>query len=191
VPRLWTDTIDEHRRAVRDATLDAAEALVAERGLLAVTMSQIAERAGIGRATLYKYFPDVDAVLVAWHERQVAAHLETLMAIGGREAPAIERLEAVLEAYALLSHGRHGNELAALLHRTDHVARAHARLAGFIEELVREAAASGDVRSDVPAAELASYCLHALAGSSRLRSKPAVGRLVKVTLAGLREAAGG
>jgi AcrR family transcriptional regulator len=75
VPRLWDDTIQAHRAAVRDAILDTAAALVAEHGLLAVTMSQIAETTGIGRATLYKYFPDVEANLVAWHERQITAHL--------------------------------------------------------------------------------------------------------------------
>jgi hypothetical protein len=29
VPKLWTDAADEHRRAVRDATLDATARLVA------------------------------------------------------------------------------------------------------------------------------------------------------------------
>jgi len=75
MPKLWDETIEAHRRAVRDATLDTAAALVAERGLRAVTMSQIAEETGIGRATLYKYFPDVEAILVAWHERHISAHL--------------------------------------------------------------------------------------------------------------------
>src|SRR5262245_17985636 len=76
VPRLWNDTIDAHRRAVRDATIDTTAALVAKHGLRAVTMAQIAEETGIGRATLYKYFPDVESILLAWHERQIAAHLE-------------------------------------------------------------------------------------------------------------------
>jgi len=65
VPKLWTVTIEEHRRAVRDATLDTTAALVAERGLASVPMSQIAAETGIGRATLYKYFPDVEAILAA------------------------------------------------------------------------------------------------------------------------------
>src|SRR5713101_6254962 len=78
VPKLWDETIEAHRHAVRDATLDAAAALVAEHGLLSVTMSQIAEETGIGRATLYKYFSDVEAILVARHERQVTSHLEHL-----------------------------------------------------------------------------------------------------------------
>ena len=55
MPKLWTDTIQAHRREVRDAVLDATAALVGEHGLRAVTMSQIANKIGIGRATLYKY----------------------------------------------------------------------------------------------------------------------------------------
>jgi AcrR family transcriptional regulator len=52
---------------VREAILDATGELVLSRGLLAVTMSDIAEATGIGRATLYKYFPGVEAILNAWH----------------------------------------------------------------------------------------------------------------------------
>ena len=50
MPRLWTETIEEHRRAVHDATLDTTAALAREHGLASVTMSQIAAAAGIGRA---------------------------------------------------------------------------------------------------------------------------------------------
>ena len=55
VPKLWNETIEAHRRAVRDAILETTAALVVEHGLTSVTMSQIAEETGIGRATLYKY----------------------------------------------------------------------------------------------------------------------------------------
>jgi hypothetical protein len=40
VPKLWNETIEAHRRAVRDATLDTTAALEAEHGLASVTMSQ-------------------------------------------------------------------------------------------------------------------------------------------------------
>jgi len=186
VPNLWNETIEAHRRAVRDATLDTAAALVAEHGLASVTMSKIAEETGIGRATLYKYFPDVEAILVAWHERQVTSHLEHLIAIRDQAGDAGERLETVLEAFALISHQRHGTELAALLHRGEHVFRAQQRLSDLIRDLLIEGAATGDLRDDVAPDELASYCLHALTAASSLPSKAAVRRLVTVTLAGLR-----
>src|SRR5206468_9446653 len=109
IPKLWHQTIQAHRREVRDAILDTAAALVAKHGLRSVTMSQIAEETGIGRATLYKYFSGVEAILLAWHERQVTGHLDYLAAVGHQAGDAGERLEAVLEAYALISHESHGH----------------------------------------------------------------------------------
>jgi AcrR family transcriptional regulator len=186
MPKLWNETIETHRRAVRDATLDTAAALVFKHGLASVTMSRIAAETGIGRATLYKYFPDVEAILAAWHERQVSGHLEQLAKVRDRAGRAGERLEAVLETFALMSHGHHGSELAALLHRGEHVARAQRQLSDFIRDLLAEGASTGELRDDVAPGELASYCLHALAAATSLPSKAAVRRLVKVTLAGLR-----
>jgi AcrR family transcriptional regulator len=189
VPKLWTDTIEAHRRSVHAAILDATWTLVTERGLLSVTMSQIAERTGIGRATLYKYFPDVESVLHACHQRLVARHLEHLADLGNRPGDPDERLWTVLEAYALIAHhrGRHGPpELAALLHRGEHVEQAQQQLLGLIGDLLTDVAEAGRLRADVAPEELASYCLHALAAASRLPTEAAVRRLVMVTLAGLR-----
>ena len=92
MPKLWTDTVATHREEVRQAVLDAAGELVARDGLWAVSMSRLAEAAGIGRATLYKYFADVEEVLAAWHARQVSAHLADLATVaagpGERVGPA-------------------------------------------------------------------------------------------------------
>jgi AcrR family transcriptional regulator len=189
VPRLWNETIEAHRREVREAILDTTAALVAEDGLRAVTMSRIAEETGIGRATLYKYFSDVEAILLAWHERQISGHLDYLAEVRDQARDPGERLEAVLEAYALISHeahGHHNRELAAFLHRDEQVARAEQQLRDMIRDLMTEGAASGDLRDDVAPDELATYCVYALAAAGSLSSKAAVRRLVSVTLAGLR-----
>jgi AcrR family transcriptional regulator len=189
VPKLWSETIDAHRRTVREAILDTTWALVTENGLLSVTMSQIAGSTGIGRATLYKYFPDVETILLACHERHVAGHLARLAELGKQPGGAEGRLAAVLGAYALISHhrGRHGTEeLGVLLHRGEHVDRAQQQIVDLIRELLLEVAADGGLRDDVAADELAQFCLHALTAASSLSSEAAVGRLVAVTLAGLR-----
>jgi AcrR family transcriptional regulator len=192
MPKLWNESIEAHRHAVREATLDATAALVAEHGLLAVTMSRIAEETGIGRATLYKYFPDVESILAAWHERQITHHLEQLTHVRDQAGDPGDRVHAVLQAYALICHERdehHGTEIAALLHRGEHVAQAHDQLTELIRDLLAEGAKTGDLRDDVAPDELANYCLHALSAAGSLPSHAAVRRLVTVTLAGLRPSA--
>jgi AcrR family transcriptional regulator len=187
MPKLWTDTIEAHRAAVREATLDTTAALVAEHGLASVTMSQIAEQTGIGRATLYKYFPDVDAILLAWHERQVSAHLSHLAAVRDHTSgSAVHRLEAVLAAYAQIAQQHPDNELAGMLHRGQHIAHAEKHLSELVTDLITAATRAGDLRGDVAAGELASYALHALTAAGSLPSQAAIRRLVGVTLAGLR-----
>lgn len=189
VPRLWNETIRKHRDAVHDAILETTWALVTEHGLMSVTMTHIAEQVGIGRATLYKYFQNVEAILLARHERLVSQHLERLTELSEQDAEPGERLDAVVTAYAFICHhrGQHGTgELAALLHRPEHVAHAEQRLTDLFRGLLREVEAAGDLRDDVPVDELATYCLHALTAAGAAASEDAVHRLVEVTLAGLR-----
>ena len=190
MPKLWEETVDAHRREVRDAILDRTAALVAEHGLRGVTMSQIAEQTGIGRATLYRYFPDVEAVLLAWHERELSSHLAQLTEIRDRSHSG-NRLEVVLEAFAFLAHhsrGHDDSDLAALLHQhqAHQLVRAQQHVHDLFRDLLAEGVTDGRVRTDIPVAELASYCLHAVSAAARLPSKAAVRRLVTVTLAGLQ-----
>ena len=187
MPKLWTETVETHRQEVREAILDATGSLVQSRGLLAVTMSDIAEATGIGRATLYKYFPDVEIILSAWHRRHVEAHLAELRRIQQRTADPVARLQAVLERYADIcrKRRRHGDdELAAVLHRSAEVRKLQRQLLDLISGLVAEAAAVGAVRQDVPAEELASYCVHALAAAGD-SSTTTIDRLLDLVWTGI------
>lgn len=148
VPRLWTNTIDAHRREVHDAIVETTAALVGKNGLAAVTMAQIAETTGIGRATLYKYFADVEAILVAWHERHVAHHLAALAEARDRSADPGARLEAVLDAYATITYersrghrpgGKHSERRDAEAHASEHhggASHSHERHSEDISALV-------------------------------------------------------
>jgi AcrR family transcriptional regulator len=191
MPKLWNETIEAHRHDVRHAIVEATAELVNEHGLMSVTMSQIAEHSGIGRATLYKYFPDIESILSAWHHQQVAHHLGQLGEIRDQSGgSAWERLERVLKGFALISYEsrrRHDGELAALLHRDQHVSDAEGELRNMIKGLLADATSTGEVRTDVGLDELTVFCLHSLAAAGSMPSKAAVHRLVKVTLSGLSQ----
>lgn len=193
MPKLWDNTIQAHRHEVREAILDATWVLASEHGPTAVKMAEIAQKAGIGRATLYKYFPDAGAILAAWHERHVRSHLDHLVDVRDAVGSPGKRLQAVLEAYADLYQNRirhrhtaaHGMALDTLLHQGEQVAHAQQQLHALVRDLLKDAAKAGEVRGDITSDELARYCLHALTAASAMPSGAAVQRLVTVTLAGL------
>lgn len=189
VPKLWSETLVSHKREIRDAILEATARLVRQHGLLSVTMSRIAEETGIGRATLYKYFPDVEAILRAWHERQISRHLQQLSEARDRAGSPMERLQAVFVTYATISRDtrRHwGADLAAFLHNDEQVLEGERRLRSIVRGLVIAAVDVGEVRDDVPPEELASYCLHSLGAARAAGSKAAIGRLVDLVIAAVR-----
>jgi hypothetical protein len=78
---------------------------------------------------------------------------------------------------SMLSNG----DLAALVHRGEHVGQAHQHLTDLVAGLLTEATAAGQVRDDVAPSELAVYCIHAITAAASLPSKAAVLRLVQVT----------
>jgi AcrR family transcriptional regulator len=188
MPRLWNDTIAAHRDDVRRAVIEATAALIAEHGLLSVTMSSVAEASGIGRATLYKYFPDVESILVAWHEQQMATHLAQLDEASRRPGSASNRLEAVLETFAFAMReavGHFNSDIARTMHRHEQVAESSHQLMDLLRSTIDAAVAEGSVRGDVPPDELARFAAHSLTAASGLPSKAAVRRLVALTLAGI------
>jgi AcrR family transcriptional regulator len=185
VPKLWTATIETHRREVADAILDTAWKLLDHLGLRELTMSRVAEDTGIGRATLYKYFPDVDAIVVALHQRHVDGQLARLTALAEGEGDAVVRLRSVLEAYALLRQEHQGTAVEAWLHGSEAVVRGHDRLVELLARLLAEGAEARHVRDDVPPRELAHYCVAALAAAGRLPTKAAARRLVQVIVDGV------
>ena len=191
VPKLWNETVAAHRETMRARIMDATWRLVAEHGLSAVTMSLVAEQAGIGRATLYKYFPDVEAILMDWHEQQVYDHLAQLAAIRDRHAEPAERLPAVLTGYGFISRhrGAHPGDLASFLHRGTPLEPSQRQLLALVTDLIKQAAAAGAVRADIAPGQLASYALHALAAANDLPTDASVHQLVALVIDALRSTA--
>jgi len=78
VPAAWNDTVADHRDRQRQLIIDTTMSLVGERGLSDVSMVQVAKQAGIGRATLYKYFPGVEEIVAEHVLQTVQQHHRSL-----------------------------------------------------------------------------------------------------------------
>ena len=95
----------------RARVLAAAERLLAESGGREVTMEQIAAAAGVGKATLYRRYPDVASIaqaLLDEHERALQEQLLRGPPPLGPGAPPAERLAAFYRAMVDLLE-RHGH----------------------------------------------------------------------------------
>ena len=70
----------EQKLQTREKIVDAAADLFVEQGFDKVSMKRIAREAGIGDATIYKYFPNKDKLIIGFYEsraqRAIDQHLE-------------------------------------------------------------------------------------------------------------------
>lgn len=164
--------MDTHRRQVHDAILDATAELIAEHGPMSVAMSAVADRAGIGRATLYKYFPDVESILVAWHARDFGGHLERLRTLYEAEDLTLAQVVEFVRGqrhhhpHAEHPHTRHGEMLDALAHTIvgasgTPAAAIEREVLSLLAQLVTRLVERDEVRGDVGPDVAARWLLHA------------------------------
>ncbi|NGO06558.1 TetR family transcriptional regulator [Streptomyces sp. HC44] len=104
---------ERKRLRTREALIDAAMELFAERGFEAVTVSDIARRAEVGRTTFFRYFADKQEVLFA----DDSQHREALLSAVDRAAAGLAPIGDSLER--ALTVGRAGL-LALVASITEH-----------------------------------------------------------------------
>lgn len=185
MPKLWNESIDAHREAVSEAIFAAAGAIISSEGFGALSMARIAQDAGIGRATLYKYFSDIDAVLKAWHEQAIAVHLELVEGVASSHDDPLDALTHVLIAYGNIRRGHGDHPGVAMLHGLAHVTHAHDHLRARLRSLIQNCVKSGKVRGDIPTDELAGFALAGMDNANSAKSERAVERTVDLILKGI------
>src|SRR5579862_5821327 len=171
----------------RERILEVAKGAFTRHGA-ATSLDDIAKQAGVGAGTLYRHFPTRDALIEAVYRSEV----EKLAAAAHGFAAAMSPVEA-LRAWLLLfvDYIAAKHIIAPALNS---VAGGPSRLyegsrslvQGAIDELVKRAKKSGDVRRDVDASDL----LRALIGLSYVASgadwQQSARRLVDILIAGSR-----
>jgi len=98
-PLHWVKPPQQARsQKTLERLLDAAEELIAERGVASVTVSEVVRRAGSSVGAFYARFPDKDALLATLHERSCAEALATAeLALDPKRWESADLATAVLE----------------------------------------------------------------------------------------------
>jgi AcrR family transcriptional regulator len=126
------------------AILDAAARVFEERGFDAGTTNRVAEKAGVSIGSLYEYFPNKDALLVAVVERELERERSKLLAIlapAASERGLAAQLHAFVETLVEL-HARRPALHRILFEQADHPPAAHACVLRFEESLAHALAES-------------------------------------------------
>ncbi|MFG3700565.1 TetR/AcrR family transcriptional regulator [Micromonospora sp. NPDC047620] len=143
--------------ANRRRILAAAERLFAERGPQ-ISMTDLATAAGVGRATLYRRYPDVTSVAVALldvHEQRLQQQILSGPPPLGPGASPRRRLEAFYDSMIDLLERHLPLALGAELGATRFATGAYGFWRAFAMSLIRDAGWQEDALADVLLAPLA------------------------------------
>ena len=66
MPKIIGESLASHRELTRTRLFEALGSLMGEQSFESITMSQIAERAGVGRTAVYNHFADKEVLLLAY-----------------------------------------------------------------------------------------------------------------------------
>ncbi|SFK19104.1 TetR/AcrR family transcriptional regulator [Amycolatopsis sacchari] len=191
-------TAAERRRPRADATRNRQQLLdVATRMFASAetepSMRAIAQEAGVGIATLYRHFPTREALVDAVYQDQVSR-----LTTGARELlaqldppAALRRWMDLFGEWIATKNGMLDTLLAMV--ESGEIAHAHTRteLLAAIDGILDAGRASGQLRTDVPAGDIAAALIgiFTVAGSPEHRAMAA--RLLDLLMDGLRPCACG
>ena len=189
-----TDWLNEERQELAvDRILEAAAGVFLRDGIRGARMGKIAEAAGCARATLYRYFPNKEALLQAYMARVAKGFGEVLdERLRGLRSLGDRLVEAVAVSVELIQEredvapffSEEGLGLTAQL--TSNAAAMSEQLARKIESESRSDRIQGTLRDDVSAAEAAEWVTRAIFSfavlPSEARSSAALRKYLKKML---------
>lgn len=174
------------RERVKAAILEAAAEVLAARGEQA-SMSDVAAAAGVARATVYRYFPNRQALLDELAQLAVADAAARLAAAGLDSVPVTEAVERAVRS--LVTVGDYFIVLARERVQPEPEQFEQA-VAQPLRRLFERGQDSGDIRNDLPAASLTeslvSLVVSLLLATPSLAAEDAVARITSLFLDGAR-----
>ncbi len=137
---------------LRTEIRQAARRVFAERGIAGTGMTHVAREAGMGRASLYHYYPDKSALLGAVADEMLAEEGELFMRAALGRGTALDRIVGVAATVTALFEqwGAEGKVLLELW--ASDLDRFRPILAAIREDLtllIKEGRAAGEIAADV------------------------------------------
>lgn len=161
---------EERRRALAVAATE----VFAEKGYAGARIVDVAERAGVGKGTVYEYFRSKEELFFAVFELMCHEEHARLGAVMGQDAPAVERLGSLVrslvadavgqvelygvtfELWSGCSHEVYGERLRTAF------ADLYRDFRGHLAELIREGQAAGEIRAGLDPQGLAAAVVGAI-----------------------------
>jgi AcrR family transcriptional regulator len=163
-----TYTLRERRKLMlEEEILEAAQALLTEKGYAAMSMDELAARVGISKPTLYSYFTNKDTLVLEALLRGIERVLEALHAAPAEMSP-LDRLALFLRTAAQRQVERGHSEarawspeVAHLLHASERGCALFQRIDQAIVSLVQQAFDQGQINPlfDLPTVVRVVYAL--------------------------------
>ena len=162
--------------------LDALQQLLEEKSIRHISVSEIAEKAGIGKGSIYYYYPSKDAIVDALIRRSYEQPLQTAKSLSSRtDISSFTRMAMLFQACrnssVVFIRQKHRSETIAqdlaLLHQK-YLNYLVSELKPVLTEIISQGIACGEIHFDYPAAlsEIALIVLAVKLDNSLVPSAP-------------------
>ncbi len=149
MPKIIGGSLSEHRQRTRIKLFSALATLMLERGFDAITLADIAAKAGVGRTALYNHFADKESLLLAYMTYETEEYVASLeSALDGVTDP-VEQMRTYVRRQAQLKRVYRlspGPDLRSVVSpATQHQLRSHATLVEMVlRRILEQGMAAGE-----------------------------------------------
>ncbi len=176
-----------------DLILDALQKLLEEKTIQNISVSEIAQKAGMGKGSIYYYFPSKDAILDALIERSYEKALLTAKSLTAQtDVPPFTRMAMLFQACqsssvflkqnSTFADAESAQKFAFLHHK--YLSHVISKLKPALTQIIQQGIERGEIRFDYPSA-LAEIVLIVLAVKFDNSLLPSTPQETEETLRGL------
>ena len=178
------ESVRSDARRNREKLLEAATAAFAAAGGRPVSLESIAREAGVGIGTLYRHFPNREALVEAIYRTELADVAQAAAQLLERHPPRTA-LRSWMDRYASFVAAKRG--MAESLHAmfdsgAMRANESRASISSAVDLMLRAGADDGSLRSDVQADDVVSSLIGIFLASG---SREQTGRLLDLLVAGV------